>query len=186
MVMDTRVFWKLIEEVRVGTDDAHEIAERLVGSLARREVGDIVRWMQIFDEYQRASYKNKLWAAAYVINGGCSDDGFDYFRGWLTAMGKEVFFAALADPDSLVKVDVEMDEAECEDMLGVGYNAFFKKLNLSEPDYKLVQAAYVEHPLSKALRDELNQEIEYATDIDRKWDETELQAVVPALFDKYN
>jgi hypothetical protein len=28
------------------------------------------------------SYRNDLWAAGYLINGGCSDDGFDYFRGW--------------------------------------------------------------------------------------------------------
>ena len=25
------------------------------------------------------SYRSSLWAAAYVINAGCSDDGFGYF-----------------------------------------------------------------------------------------------------------
>ncbi|PZH17222.1 hypothetical protein C1I97_05340 [Streptomyces sp. NTH33] len=29
------------------------------------------------------SYQNPLWAAAYVVNGGCSDDGFGCFQGRL-------------------------------------------------------------------------------------------------------
>jgi hypothetical protein len=29
------------------------------------------------------------WGAAYLANGGCSDDGFDYFRGWLIGQGRK-------------------------------------------------------------------------------------------------
>jgi hypothetical protein len=32
-----------------------------------------------------------LWGPAYIMNGGCSDDGFDYFLGWLVGQGREVF-----------------------------------------------------------------------------------------------
>ena len=39
-----------------------------------------------------------------MINGGCSDDGFDYFRGWLLVQGREVFERAVADPDGLADV----------------------------------------------------------------------------------
>ena len=38
-----------------------------------------------------------LWDAAYLINGGCSDDGFDYFRGWLVDQGRETFERCLAE-----------------------------------------------------------------------------------------
>jgi hypothetical protein len=41
------------------------------------------------------------WGAAYLANGGCSDDGFDYFRGWLIGQGRKVYETVLADPDSL-------------------------------------------------------------------------------------
>ena len=47
------------------------------------------------------SYRSSLWAAVYVINGGCSHDGFDYFRGWLMLQGRETFGQAVADPGSL-------------------------------------------------------------------------------------
>jgi hypothetical protein len=57
-----------------------------------------------------------LWGAAYLINGGCSDDGFDYFRRWLILQGHKVFQAAIANPDSLADVvdpDEEFIECEC-------------------------------------------------------------------------
>jgi hypothetical protein len=41
-----------------------------------------------------------------VIHGGCSDDGFEYFRRWLVSRGRDVYEAALADPDSLAQLDV--------------------------------------------------------------------------------
>jgi hypothetical protein len=46
------------------------------------------------------SSRSSLWAAAYVINGGCSDDGFDYFRAWLMLQGQGTFGQAVADLDS--------------------------------------------------------------------------------------
>ena len=37
------------------------------------------------------SYDWNLWGAAYLMKGGCSDDAFDYFRGWLVAQGRRVW-----------------------------------------------------------------------------------------------
>jgi hypothetical protein len=42
-----------------------------------------------------------VWGAAFLMNGGCSDDGFRYFRDWLVSEGEAVFEAALDDPESL-------------------------------------------------------------------------------------
>lgn len=69
------------------------------------------------------SYRNPLWAAAYVINGGCSDDGFDYFRGWLIVQGHGVYERVVADPDTLADLPVVRAKTptagpvECEDTL---------------------------------------------------------------------
>jgi hypothetical protein len=32
-----------------------------------------------------------LWALAYIVKRGCSDDGFDYFRLWVISKGKQAF-----------------------------------------------------------------------------------------------
>ena len=36
------------------------------------------------------------------MNGGCSDDGFQYFRNWIISRGKEVYYAAKENPDNLI------------------------------------------------------------------------------------
>ena len=52
-----------------------------------------------------------LWTAASVMErGGCTDDGFMDFRTWLVAQGKEVYMAALKDPDSLVDAPDYQDQ----------------------------------------------------------------------------
>ena len=39
----------------------------------------IVEFQQVYEQLDRESYRWDLWAAAYVINGGCSDDGVARF-----------------------------------------------------------------------------------------------------------
>ena len=41
---------------------------------------------------------------AYFVRGGCSDDGVDYFRFVLCARGRDIFYAALENADSLCDV----------------------------------------------------------------------------------
>jgi hypothetical protein len=53
-----------------------------------------------------ASGTEDLWAAAYLINGGCSDEGFDSFRGWLVAHGRETVAQSVKAPDSLADMPV--------------------------------------------------------------------------------
>jgi hypothetical protein len=48
-----------------------------------------------------ALYRYDLWAAAYLIGGGCSDDGFIDFRAGLIAQGCDWYQKAAASPDSL-------------------------------------------------------------------------------------
>jgi hypothetical protein len=61
------------------------------------------------------------------MNGGCGDDGFCYFRDWLIAQGKEVFDAAVADPESLAKIDLGDEEMEAEGMAYVAGEVFAER-----------------------------------------------------------
>ena len=76
------------------------------------------------------SYRNSLWAAASLINGGCGDDGFEYFRGWLIVQGRELFEKSVADPDSLADLPVigppTLDRPciECEETLYIAMRAY--------------------------------------------------------------
>jgi hypothetical protein len=98
-------FWTLIESSKAaakGSFDLHceELAKRLV----ELPPDEIVAFDKLFRGKSIQAYTWDLWGAAYVINGGCSDDGFNDFRSWLISLGRDRFERALADPESLVDV----------------------------------------------------------------------------------
>jgi hypothetical protein len=116
-------FWALMDAGRGGEECDGDALE---AALAACSEDEILAFQQQVDRRMAESYRADLWGAAYLINGGCSDDGFDYFRGWLISRGQRVFDAALAQPDSLAKAAGEGD-VECEDVLSVASNAYEKK-----------------------------------------------------------
>ncbi|MFC9293106.1 DUF4240 domain-containing protein [Streptomyces sp. NPDC057011] len=127
--MDKQTFWKLIETARAAVAD-DRVAERAAQLLADRPEAEIAEAQQVVWDLLAESYRSPLWAAAYVINGGCSDDGFDYFRGWLLTQGRAAFETALADPDSLADLPavreaaVEGLELADEEALSIAWSAY--------------------------------------------------------------
>lgn len=135
-ILSKEEFWNLIERARKNSSgDIDEQASIITSMLAKRTVDDILEFGRIFESYHNKSYTSELWAAAYIIQGGCSDDGFDYFRGWLISRGKDVFEKALDDPASLgrsITVD-QASEIDGECMLGIASSAYEEKT--SKDDY---------------------------------------------------
>jgi hypothetical protein len=124
--MDDAQFWKIIKRAKSEAEgDTEAIAEGVVEQLTELPLAGIEAFDGIMRSKLAAAYTWKLWGAGYLMNGGCSDDGFEYFRGWLIAQGQKVYEAALTDPDSLAKfADPHNDEYECEDILYVGMRAY--------------------------------------------------------------
>lgn len=142
--MDADEFWRLIDEARAGCDpeevDGEGIAANAVELLAGRPAEEILDAHRLLEDRLAGSYVAPLWAAGYVANGGCSDDGFEYFRGWLVTRGREVFERALADPDSLADVPSVRAAArtgwdlECEATLGITRDAYERATGAPMPD----------------------------------------------------
>jgi hypothetical protein len=61
----------------------------------------IREFIRLFQELRERAYRWDLWDAAFIIQSGCSDDGFMDFRNWLISMGRTVFENALLDPETL-------------------------------------------------------------------------------------
>ena len=132
--MDREQFWALIEEAKAASGgDCKQQAAQLVAALGERSASDALDYHHIHSWLMAQSYRLELWGAAYLINGGCSDDGFDYFRGWLLGQGQATWQAALQTPDSLAShpqvrartpQQVPFDYLECEDIWGVADRAY--------------------------------------------------------------
>ena len=129
--MRTDDFWLIIDRATADRPSSPgEVAKRAVADLATRDPEEIVAWGRHLDKVMAASGTEDLWAAAYLINGGCSDDGFDSFRGWLIAYGREVLARAVREPDWLADLPIVRAAAdtgtvfEAEDVLSIADEAY--------------------------------------------------------------
>jgi hypothetical protein len=107
-IVDDSEFWAIIERA-ASPSELH----RELGTLSDE---DLLEFERRHTSCGDRAYTWDLWGAAYVINGGCSDDTFEYFRAALISRGREDFERALADPDSMVDMDFG-DEGEWEDWM---------------------------------------------------------------------
>jgi hypothetical protein len=108
-------FWSIIERVHAASGGDMDRKCELVGAELRQLPLEEVRAFHAhFYECQDRAYSWELWAAAYIIGHGCSDDKFSDFRSTLISMGRETFERALADPQSLADINYDADSADYE------------------------------------------------------------------------
>jgi len=129
--MRTDDFWAVIARATADRPGSPaEVAERATADLATRDPEDIVGWGRHLDKVMAASGTEDLWAAAYLINGGCSEDGFDGFRGWLIAHGRDAVARSVREPDSLAEMPAVRAAAEngavfeAEEVLSIAAQAY--------------------------------------------------------------
>ena len=131
--MRTDDFWAVIGHATADRPASPaEVAKRAAADLAVRDPEEIIAWARHLDKVMVASGTQDLWAAAYLINGGCSDEGFDNFRGWLIAHGRETLARSVRSPDSLADMPAVRAAAEngavfeAEEMLSIAAEAYLQ------------------------------------------------------------
>ncbi|MCU9849657.1 DUF4240 domain-containing protein [Defluviimonas sp. WL0024] len=96
--MDEDVFWELLDR-GLTTETIGERLDLLPERLALFKPAAIRGFDARLREIDARAYRTDVWALAYLLQGGCSDDSFEAFRGWLILQGRAVFEATLAHPD---------------------------------------------------------------------------------------
>lgn len=162
--MNEENFWHLIEVVKIeaGTDlqSRPAVLQRHLSSLEPKQIQS---FQQRYESLLLEANNWSLWGAASLMNGGCSDDGFKYFRDWLISEGEKTFKSAVKTPDSLASVArIEYFELEL-----FGYAAL---------------KAYAAQGAGELERDF---KVEYAVTAGEEWDESDLPRLLPALAAKY-
>jgi hypothetical protein len=148
-------WWNLIERSRKDAEDLDDQCEALHDILVDELTADeILQFDKFVEERLRDAFRADLWGVAYIMMGGCSDDGFDYFCGWLIAQGQKHYEAALAKPEDAAKgVSGDDDEFECEQLFYVARNAWQEKTGKTFEDYEKV-APQIERELIGDMFDE--------------------------------
>ncbi|MFE5550216.1 DUF4240 domain-containing protein [Streptomyces sp. NPDC056534] len=124
--MKIDAWWALIDEARavagVRADDRNPpddpLPAALTDVLARLSPEKIANFAVRHIEVRRSAYQWPVWGAAYLVEGGCSDDGFMDFRDGLILLGRDVFTRTLRDPDTLADLPVVASMADDDGWIG--------------------------------------------------------------------
>ena len=172
-------FWDLIHEAKNACgQDMDAMLAYLKDRLVSMGPTQAQNFHDIIHAYEDLADKFGLWDAAGIMKEyGCSDDGFIDFRAWLIAQGREVYFAALADPDSLADV-VPYGDCCFEQLSYVGdyaYEQLTGKSTYDQTDW----SAY------EALLMKLEQDIVYKDGIEFPREGADLKKYLPRLCAKH-
>lgn len=172
-------FWDLIHEAKNACgQDMDAMLANLKDRLVSMGPTQTQNFHDIIHAYEDLADKFGLWDAAGIMKEyGCSDDGFIDFRAWLIAQGREVYFAALADPDSLADV-VPYGDCCFEQLSYVGDYAYEQLTGKSAYD-QTDWSAY------EALLMKLEQDIVYKGGIEFPREGADLKKYLPRLCAKH-
>ena len=177
--MTQSAFWEMLQTAKNKGEDAEEQIQWLTNHLAKKPVKEIVMFDYIFNHHYQKSYTSDLWAAAYIIMGGASDDSFDYFRAWLLFQGKETYESVINNPEKIIPhlkvLEEEEDVPQLEDLLSAASIAYEEKTGLDYDDY---------YDLYEKLTGDqaIPPEMEFDWDED---DEEGLKKKFPSLWERY-
>ena len=138
-MMDEEQFWAIVQTaVDEAGNDEDEYLEVVKRELSKLSLKEMIGFRLRTDKLLYDSYTSEMWCAGYLMNGGCSDDGFEYFRLWVISRGRKVYEAAMANPDNLIDYigdDDEMDFFEFELLWYVALEAFEEAVDAELYDY---------------------------------------------------
>lgn len=133
-LMDEDRFWKIIDTSKSNSKGNYQRQQsELEKELSIIEAVDILKFDNRFRKLRGELYKWELWGAAYIMNGGCSDDCFSDFRGWLIGHGKETYYNALSNPESLVDLNHDMASDDWEGLSYVAMKTYEEKTGSQMP-----------------------------------------------------
>ena len=177
MKMDKDTFWQIIDSVNseVSGADWQEILRATQEKLLDYSPREIAAWANILRYYRDLADTSGIFAASCVLNEYMSDDGFMDFRAWLISSGKEVYMAALKNPDSLA--GLEIPENTRFELYGyVAYDAYKSKCR--DDVYEVMKR----NPLTKAQKADIRAEIKY---FPHEIDYLHVKYLLPDLYAKH-
>jgi len=154
--LEKQQFWQIIDRSakEAGADrDSHVAALRK--ELEALSPDDIVGFQRCFDECMAEAYSWDLWGAAYIIGGGCSDDGFIDFRSWLISKGQDTYDRALRDSETLADVIVDTsDDCQFEEFQYVASQMWERKTRKDLSRFPTFDSEYPESPTGEEWSEE--------------------------------
>lgn len=168
-------FWELIEQSKNQPRDPERWLRDELTAMGKDQA---MMFGAIADAYFTLAYEYGLWTAATVIDESCySEKEFSSFRMWLVGQSREVYMAALADPDSLADGPSYLDKQFSR--LAYAGEEVYRDLTGEDHSWTIDDYTW------SALKDELRRGIVYDKGIGYPYDWPDVPKYVPRLYEKY-
>ena len=128
-------WWNLIAAACVSGAGEKQWRAGLFRELCKLSAEDVLAFDRWFDERVLEAYTFDLTAAKYYATGFGGSDGMYYFRCWLIAQGRTVYYNALQNADSLADLPCD-DDWEAE-IYAVAQKAWAEVMGNGEDVYPL-------------------------------------------------
>lgn len=127
--LDKNNFWDLVKYTKELSSNKEDQIKLLIRIFENKSIEQIAAFESIQNYYMNISYSSNLWAVAFYLNGGCSDDSFEYYRGWLISEGKQKFEILTRTPNEISKHYSNKNEINgfSEEFLSIGYYSIEEK-----------------------------------------------------------
>ncbi len=135
-MLDEERFWTIVSKSLENAEDEDAQEAALMDELMKLSPKEMISFDLRTCKLLYDTYTPELWCAGYILNTGCSDDGFEYFRRWIISRGKATYYQAKENPDSLIdEVSDDKDYYEFEGFMYVVIEAFLQKTGADLYDF---------------------------------------------------
>lgn len=177
--MNIDEFWELIEKTLKKKHIPRMQESLLVMCLSELSGEDIVDCYNIFSQLERHAGLNSLRAAAGIIGDGIGSDGFSDFCGWLIVQGKDIYCAAIQNPETLVDyVSLEKRQETKYEAFIYGIAEAYENKTGQRLNYELLQTA------KQRIQMSLDEIAKYPRDTNDYYDKSEAE-IYPKLWSKF-
>lgn len=174
-LIDEAKYWDIVERSKNKGADQESQLTNLVDILSKLPPEEILQFDLRTKQLLFQAHTSKLWCAATILNQRwTSDDNFIYFKTWLISRGKEAYYNALSDPDSLVnQIDPKCEYYDFE-RFRYGSTYAFEKIT-GESIFKHP------HPKNFPYTESNYPKVSFSWQTD---DPQDMRKICPKLFDK--
>src|SRR5580698_6558611 len=100
--MNEESYWAIVDSSLKTAQNQPGQEQFLLSALQKMTPGQIIGFHLTTAQLLNETYTAEMWCAGHIMNTRCSDDGFEDFRYWVISRGKEIYYKAKANPDTLV------------------------------------------------------------------------------------
>lgn len=130
--IDENLFWELIEEARKKSENSTEFLGILEEKLMEFKSSEIKKFSKFTKKFSNDLHSSDLWALAYIVRNGCSDDCFDYFKAWVISKGRYALkTVSESDGENLMKLFNE--DPQLEEFLDIAEKVYVEKTGTMMP-----------------------------------------------------